>query len=72
MSLGVAAVLGAAGVVLRRYELAQVTRLRLAAEQNAHSSSRELRDLKYAIDQASITEDGGDDQLRVRSWRGTC
>lgn len=54
ISLGVAAVLGAAGVVLRRYELAQVTRLRLAAEQNAQSSSRELRDLKYAIDQASI------------------
>jgi PAS domain S-box-containing protein len=39
---------------MRRYELAYATRLRALAEHEAQASSRELRDLKYAIDQASI------------------
>ena len=51
---GVAVAMLAAAVALRRYELARVTRLRREAEQLAQSSSRELRDLKWAIDQASI------------------
>ena len=50
MAVGVVA----ACVVLRRYELAYAARLRTLAEREAHASSRELRDLKYAIDQASI------------------
>jgi PAS domain S-box-containing protein len=51
---GLAAAVMVAAVLLRRYELARATRLRLEAEQLAQHSSRELRDLKYAIDQASI------------------
>ena len=50
MAVGVVAV----GIVLRRYELAYAARLRALAEHEAQASSRELRDLKYAIDQASI------------------
>jgi PAS domain S-box-containing protein len=50
VAVGVVAV----GIVLRRYELAYSARLRALAEHEAQASSRELRDLKYAIDQASI------------------
>lgn len=50
----VAAAVVVTAVLVRRYELSQVTRLRRAAEESAQTSSRELRDLKYAIDQASI------------------
>ena len=51
---GIAVAMLLAAAALRRYELARVTRLRHEAEQLAQSSSRELRDLKWAIDQASI------------------
>jgi PAS domain S-box-containing protein len=58
MTLTVAAVAATTvilvGIFIRRRELAHVAGLRVRAQQEALTSSRELRDLKYAIDQASI------------------
>ncbi len=51
---GIGGVFAAAAILLRRYELTRVTRLRLEAQERADISVLELRQLKYAIDQASI------------------